>query len=149
MPESVPCSRVAVLVERTLLGGQCAEQPIEQKEADAKVPVHQSPVIQHSVMDVVQPSAALKPTFEYRIALHPEILDMHPIVEVVEHYEAPSNDRREKNQLVKECNFECPQNDTRDHQQNGSWGQPLDSNISDREPVHGRVNVVLAGTLLL
>jgi hypothetical protein len=138
-----------VLVERTLLGGQRAEQPIEQKEADAKVSVHQSPVIQHSVMDVVQPSAALKPTFEYGIALHPEILDMHPIVEVAEHYEAPSNDRREKNQLVKEWNSDRPENDTRDPQQNGSWGQPLHSNISYREPVHGRVHIALAGTLLL
>src|SRR5258708_39808464 len=74
IPEPVACSRVAVLVERTLLGGQRAEQPIEQKEADAKVPVHQSRIIQHSVMDIVQPSAALKPAFEYRIAFHPEIL---------------------------------------------------------------------------
>ena len=40
IPESVPCSSVAMLVEGTLLGGQRAEQPIEQKEADAEVFVH-------------------------------------------------------------------------------------------------------------
>jgi hypothetical protein len=52
------------VVEGALLGGQRSEQPVEQKEADAEVLVHQSAVVQHPVMDVMPLSCAPEPSLE-------------------------------------------------------------------------------------
>src|ERR1700730_542220 len=64
IPESLHCGRITRVVEGALLGGQRTEQPVEQKEADAEVLVHQSAVVQHPVMDVMPLSCAPEPSLE-------------------------------------------------------------------------------------
>ena len=88
------------MVEGALLGGQRTEQPVEQKEADAEVLVHQSGVVQHPVMDVMPLSCAPEPSLENRIALHPEVLHMHLVMQIAEHEEGPRQGSPDRHCLI-------------------------------------------------
>ena len=67
-----------------------AENTIEEEKSNPKILVHSPVSIQRAMMNVVEPPGLAEPPFKNRCALHPEILDVHPVMQVAEHEYRPS-----------------------------------------------------------
>src|SRR5690348_6241532 len=74
--------RVATSVEGRPLRGPGSEEAIKEKEGDAEVLVHKSLVVQSPVMDVVGLAGRGEPALQPGIALHPETIDVHAVMQI-------------------------------------------------------------------
>jgi hypothetical protein len=72
-------------------GGQRAENAVEKKKADAKIGVHAAGAIDAVMMNVVKAPGASKPSVDQGRASHPEIADVHGIVEKAEGEKRPNH----------------------------------------------------------
>jgi len=91
------CGRaVAMPVERTVLPRKRAENPVEQEKSNAEIAVHAPLIVQHMVVNVVQPARLQKPDPQQRSSLHPKILQVHTVVQVAEHEDRPDDHRRQR-----------------------------------------------------
>ena len=88
------------MVENQGVEGQSAEQPIESKEPYSKVFVHQSIIVQSMVMNIVQSPRSHKPIAENWSTSHPEVLDVHPVMQITEHQGTPRQYRPDTDCLI-------------------------------------------------
>lgn len=97
------------MIKRRLNRSHGAEQPVEESEADAKVLVHESLIVQDSVMNVMEIARPAEPVSEDGRAFHPKTLDVHAVVEIAEDPKAPGQDNPEKKRLVPQRRPEEPE----------------------------------------
>ena len=76
------------------------EEAVEKIEADAEICVHGASVVHAAMMDVMQPSRFQEPRFQDGNFRHPEILDVHPVVQVAEHQGGPDEQGAKRQHLV-------------------------------------------------
>ena len=141
--------REACVIKRGLHPSHGAEQPIEEGKTDAEVLVHESLVVQHPVMDIVEISRPAEPNLHDGHALHPNSFDMHAIVQVAEDPETPGNGSREEHDLI-QCPDPEEREDTCQHdQQNAAGNDPFEANVADGNLTGSRILILSVGTLLL
>ena len=141
--------RIAAAIERGPLGGPGIEETIEEKEGDAEVLVHQSLVVEGPVMDVMGIARRNEPALEEWISLHPEIRDVHAIVEITEHDEAPRQGSRHEYHLVNDGHAQEVEHGDRQDQKQRTRHEPLHADVSKREGAGGGVVIAGPGTLRL
>ena len=88
------------MIKRGLHWGHGAEQPIEERKTDAEVLVHESLVVEDTVMDIVEISCPAEPDPNEGYALHPKTRNMHAVVQVAEDPETPSKGSRKEHDLM-------------------------------------------------
>lgn len=137
------------MIKGGLHGRHGAEEPVEEGETDAEVLVHQSLVVEHPVMDIVEISRPAEPAPYHWHALHPEALDMHAVVQIAEDPEAPAENDPEKQKLVSRADPEEPEKTTQGDEQHSGWDDPFESDIADGDLARGRIHVLFAGSLFL
>ena len=97
---------VAQMIEPKRVIGQSTEHPIESEEPDPEVLIHESIIVQRVVVDIMQSPRSHKPMAEDWRSSHPEILDMHPVMQVAKHQEAPHQNRPDRDGLIGQRNSE-------------------------------------------
>ena len=80
--------------------GHGPKEAVEKVEADAKVGIHKAVAVQAFVMNVVQPARFQKPSPQARNFGHPEILDVHAVVQIAEHQDRPAEERTKREHFV-------------------------------------------------
>jgi hypothetical protein len=71
--------------------GQRAENTVKEKETDPEIGIHVAGAINAVMMNVVEASGASKPAVDQGHASHPEIADVHGVVEKAESKKRPSH----------------------------------------------------------
>lgn len=87
-------------IEWTVPRRDRAEDAIEKKKSNSKICVHAAVVVHRVVMNVMQAARRAKPKTQNGSALHPEVRQMHTVVQITEHEERPGYQGRECNHLV-------------------------------------------------
>ena len=141
------CIRVAAAVEGWPPRGPRPEQTIKEKESNAEVLVHEPFVVESPVMDVVSFPGGDKPAPEAGIALHPEIVDVHPIVKITEHEEAPSQRSGDENGLMHEGHVQKMKDADGYRQKERTWHDPFQADVAERDGFASGVVIAGAGTL--
>src|SRR5260370_2129062 len=113
--------------------GNRAEETVEEKETDAEVAVHAALIIQRAMMDVVEPARVHEPGFEQRRPGHPEIPQMHAVVQITEHENGPEQQRGKSDALVSARNVEPQKNSPRRSQDQGGRNEPFKPAVSKRD----------------
>ena len=128
---------------------QGSEQPIEKGETNAEVRVHESAVVQNTMVNVVQSASPAEPMLQQRCPLHPKALDVHAVVQIAEYPHIPGEHDSEKEELVGRTNAEKPEQAARGGKQSAGGQNPLQSDVSQGGSACGRVKILSARTLLL
>src|SRR4029077_19786288 len=83
-----------------MAGGQGPEDPVEKKEADAKIGIHVARAVNAVMMNIVKAPCASEPAVDQGHTSHPEISEVHGIVEKTEGQERPDDEVAYHNHLV-------------------------------------------------
>ena len=75
-----------------MAGGQGAEDPVEKEKGDAKIRIHVTRAVNAVMMNIVKAPGASEPAVDQGHASHPEIAEVHGIVEKAECEERPDNE---------------------------------------------------------
>jgi len=75
-----------------MAGGQGAEDLVEKEKADAKIGIHVSRAVNAVMMNIVKAPGTPEPVIDQWHTSHPEIAEVHGIVEKAEGEERPDND---------------------------------------------------------
>src|SRR5215469_2582844 len=107
-----PCASdrraIGMPIERTMAPRKGAKDPIKEVETDPKVLVHPSSLIDGVVMNVVEPPGRTEPCAHQGDAFHPEILNVHAVMQVAEHESRPSHERGGSKRPIGERNAQQP-----------------------------------------
>src|ERR1700745_1748640 len=98
--EPAPCVLVAVAGERWQARGPRDEDAIEKEEGDPEVLIHEAVIVESPVMDVVSLAGRDEPALQAGSALHPEVVDVHAVVEIAEHEKAPGQRPGDEDRLM-------------------------------------------------
>src|SRR5713226_437540 len=140
-PDGCP---VALPVERAMPLCHGPEESVKKVEADAEVAVHEAYAVHASVMNVMQSSGSQEPRSQEWNSRHPEVFDMHPVVQIAEHEDGPAEQRAQRERLVHMRHAEKRHHSPAKQQNDRGGRQPFDPRIADGEAVIRRV-VVLSG----
>src|SRR5260370_14172929 len=91
---------VAPPIERTMPFCHSPEESVKEVETDAEVGVHEAFAVHAAVMNVVQPPGFQEPRSKKKNSRHPEVLGVHPVVQVAEHQDWPAEKRAQREHLV-------------------------------------------------
>src|SRR5262249_15653529 len=91
---------VAGPIEGTMTFRHGAKETIKDIESNTKVTIHEAFTVYAAVMNVVESPRFQKPCFEKRDACHPEIVDVHPVVQVAEHQDRPGKQGTKREHFV-------------------------------------------------
>lgn len=147
--ESVECVGVAVAVEHRPTRGPRAEDAIKKEEGDAEVLVHEAIVVESPVMDVVSFASQDEPSLQTRSALHPEVVDVHAVVEVADHEEAPGERSGDEDGLMQHRHVEEVEHGDGCDDQQGAGDEPFEADVVKRDGVGGGVVITGPGPLRL
>src|ERR1700674_1409995 len=92
---------VAAPIEGTMTLRHGSEEAVEKVKADAEVSIHEAFAVQTFVMNIVKFARFQKPIPQARDSGHPEILDVHPVVQIAEHQDRPAEERGKREHLVR------------------------------------------------
>ena len=91
---------IPVPIERTMAFRQGSENPVEKKKSNPKILIHSPIGIERPMMNVVKAPGLAKPPVEYGCSFHPEILDVHPVMQIAEHEDRPNQQGCHRKQTV-------------------------------------------------
>jgi len=79
-------------IEAAVAAKNGAKEAVEEEKTDAEVGVHAAMVVDGVMVNVVEAAGLQKPRAEKRVAGHPEIAEVHTVVEVAEHESRPKDE---------------------------------------------------------
>src|SRR5580765_252240 len=121
------------LIECRLSSRKRAEDPVEQKESDAEVLVHQSLVVQYVVVNVMESARRKEPALEQSVPGQPEALDVHDVMQPAEHEEAPAKRAHEINHLIDPAHVKSPEQCQHTGYQQCRGCEPLHPDIAEHD----------------
>lgn len=86
-------------------------------------------------MDVVKPSGIQEPIFQNWNARHPELLQVHAVMQVAEHEHRPAQQRAKSKGLVCDRDVEKKHHSPTKQENEGGGSQPLDADIADGDSI--------------
>ena len=133
---------MAVEVQGAMATRDGAEQAVEEEEADAEIAIHATLGIERMMMNVVEATGAQEPGFQDWRAFHPEILQVHAVVEVAEHEHRPGHHGCQRHGLIHAGDVEQAQRRPTKSQHQGYGGDPLHADVAKRGAAIGGIFVV-------
>ena len=76
------------------------EETVKEIEADAEVRVHEAFAVHAAMMNIVQPSGPEEPRAQQGNPSHPEVFDVHAVVQIAEHQDGPAQQSAQSGRLV-------------------------------------------------
>jgi hypothetical protein len=135
---------VAAPIEGAMTPGDRSEEAVEKVEADAKVGVHEAFAVQAFVVNIVKTARVQKPSAQDGDSGHPEVLDVHAVVQIAEHQDGPAEERGERNQLVGCRDTKQRHHAPAEQENDRRWYKPFEPDVAHREPIVRGV-VIFAG----
>ena len=139
-------------IEGAVTAKNGAKEAVEEKKADAEVGVHAAIVVDRVMVNVVEAASVQEPRPEKRVAGHPEIGEMHAVVQVAEHESRPGDEGEKGKGLIKGGQMKQMHGGPKNRQNESGRSEPFEANVTDGKAGAGGVMVVtvahgLAGTV--
>ena len=122
--------------------GHGLEEPVKKVEADAEVGVHEAFAVHAAVMNVVQSSGSQEPRSKERNSRHPEVPDVHSVVQIAEHQDGAAEQRAKRKHLVHRRHAEQRHSSPTKQQNDRGGRQPFDPYVADGSAIVCRVEVL-------
>jgi hypothetical protein len=125
-----------------------SKKAIEQRETNSEIHVHQPFVVDHLMMEIVALASSEKPPPKEWISRHPEVPDVHSVVDVAESDKTPRQRKENKGELKYDSHMKQVQCENAYEQQNPARNNPLQTHTPQGRPVAGCADIFRLGALL-
>jgi len=130
-------------IEAAVAAKNGAKEAVKEEKSDAEVGVHVAMVVHGVMVNVVEAAGLQKPRAKKRVAGHPEIGEVHTVVEVAEHESRPEDEGEQCYGLIKRGYVEQAHGGPENCEDQGRREKPFEADVAERKTGVGGVVVVV------
>src|SRR5215475_2886032 len=138
-PIPLLCRLKTIPVKAPMTTPQRSEQTVEPEKTDSEVCVHAAFVVHRAVVNVMKPARSAKPDSDDGGSCHPEVLQMHAIVQITEHEDRPGDESHERDCFINWCNPGREHDPPARKENQSRRCEPLQPNVADRKTAVRRI----------
>lgn len=135
----------AFCIKSLVFSAESSEEAVQKVKRDSKVAIHPPGIVQGVMVNVVQAPGADEPPPKQRMTPHPEVLNVHLVMDVVEHRLGPGQGHDDKGHLIQNRNTQQRENSNEKPQQQHRRNQPFHANVAEGGAIFGRPRVLTRG----